>query len=1658
MRADGTSSADLAALIEQLEDANRKNRQMGEKLRRLETSTVQKAQAQGKTVDYGRAPRPGKKPISVGVMSPEDIASGRYSHASGGRSGSNSRAGSAERKSSSPDPYAAAAATPRSGSSRPSTAPASAAATGAPAADDRLVSTLRDENDTLRRQLTEALVASRAAQTAAASLARSDVGGGGLGGLGGGGGGSFSLGLSGASRAEAMEIERQLKDRTAQLTLLRSRYEHLETKASAERQLYDRAVSALEEQNAQIRDARTALQAAEADVSLLRARLRAQEDAETELRSAREEIRRLERSLTDLCESPFMAEGKDRVAKGEQLEQAQRDAATAKEQVAHLQHTVRSQHLELTALRKEKKDMQEAQDGLRGELSGLKTACDAAARANATLRERLALYSGVVGMEGTASAASAPGSSDTGAAHHGGGGGLGVGAAVPPEELERALTLVRKRLDQPGTVDGMSGSGGSGSGGGADATADTPALRRKVQQLQLALLSTQRELERSEAMLRAQTAIAQDLSAEVAELNERLSGETGAVKRRLADTETLAEKRLQRVHMLEAQVKELMQKLKDVAAAAAERKKTAKDRAAASAASETGASASGPFRRASSGIGLPGAGAGGRRRGVDDNNDDDDASTVISALSGDEEEDEAAAARQRREAGGSGAVMSSGTRADDSAEDSLGGSMLDFGPGEDALELYVVEATLDPAALGRHDATFALLDFFDFDSQTSPLAMGPAPAYNFSAAYRVVTDSFFLRHIAAHGATVDINQARGAEFELVARAVLPLHRLLAPGTTKLRFPALPLVSKSGKVVGSVKVEVRAAVPLGEQWAQFQRDHPAEGARLAAAMRERDDRDAVDGGGGGSGFAPASSAPASASSAPTAGDGGIHTANELLVTVVGASDLKAGAGALSLAGTSASLPSTYVQYTLPGSAVSAVTPVVRNSASPVFADARTFPLVPTPRLLSALATTPVAFVIVDDGAAASRGGNGSSSGSGSVLGTATVSLASVADGGSLDATFDVVDARGVSVGKLHVRAKWSRPLAAVDGAPPDTLTRAQLQALAAVFDRDGAGVKHELLYLTATMQEEDARALDRLREAVAAHERALTSDATGVGAGSRKALTKWTQALSEAAEAAGRSDRSLTPREAFAALGAAHVAVPVDLATVEDAVLGLLPSGASSVPVADLVDVATPLTPTAASAIGKVRRFVAGMSKAKGAARLDYALEDEAEAAAKKAYGDRPTREQCARLARSGLANALKACGMVLAEDASASRATGARDPRAAPDFASDPSAGADRVAAAIAAAAPALERTVVGEQAVGAAGATVHPTLVTESAAAAMAAVQQQQQQQPVAAVDAAATAATAAARRSSSTRELVFDGNAPAAVAPAAAMAAATAETAVSAITPALRPVESYAGPASDPSQPALVVDVHGLAQLHPALLAARGTAGALYVSFTVPPAAAAAAGGVQVVVPVLVGTLAGDGKSASLAPYPRAFGSGSAFGATTSEFGRGGAKVGRASRAPCLSPHLSHTFFPVTPFSLPSSSLPLAAFPLKAGSSLAAALAPAFASGAVPEHSDVLFTLSTAPPATGSGGGSGSASDPSSSSSSGGFSSPSDVVATGCLSLLDLVLDGKDSEAAEVVLRATATAGAALGGAAGVAANASLGSLTVSVLGWKALKGLRG
>jgi hypothetical protein len=1145
-------------------------------------------------------------------------------------------------------------------------------------------------------------------------------------------------------RNDLLEMERQLKDRTSQVLLLKSRYEHLESRAAAERELYDRAVAALEEQNSQIRDARSGLQQAEADISLLRSRLRAQEDNDSELRNARDEVRRMERQLTDLCESPFISDGRERLGKAEKLEDLQKESAALKEQVSHLQHSVKSQHIEITALRREKRELTDSNESLKEQSSQSRQLAEAAQRANATLRERLALYSGVVGgMDGTASAGTAI---EGGPAVSSSSGSSGGGSnAVPHEELERALAIVRRRMDTPASDTGAKNDSDASNG---DLSASTGVLRRKVQQLQLALLSTQRDLERSEAMLRAQSSISADLSAEVAELNERISTETGSIRRRLADTEAVAEKRLQRTSMLEAQVKQLLQKLRDVTeaystskAALEEALIAAKEAAETRAVNDaTGAVSNLVGATATSGGASSSHATMSRRqpaaaRGAlspraleDGGDDDDDASTVISDLSGDDDrvgipvrtstnnKKVPSSSSSSSAADDTGLASSSAlaTTDDETTEDDSLGELLDFGPGEDAIEIYIVDATIDPSALGRHDTTFALLDFLDFDSQTSPLSNGPVPIYNFSAAYRVETTQAFLHSIASQGATIDINQAKGADFELLARAVVPLYDFLLPPlptttipggapapkpTTRLRFAALPLMHKNGRVIGSLRVEARIAVPLTELWAQFNRERPAEGASLTQQIREKQRTSKSSGGVTTALSMDASSSSSSSSSSSaavvTSAEISGHKPNELLVTIVGASDLvsrRIGGGA----------PSTFVQFNLPGMSTAA-TSIVTSNSNPVYADQRVFPLVPNARQLQTLGSSPLVFSVIDDTIASAAATTGSSEVGSAVIGKATVSLAAVAEGGSIDSSYDLTDSKGQITGRLHIRIGWGRPLSTVDGAPPGTLYRAQLHALSAIFDKDGAGVKHELLARAILMSEDDANYLDRVRKAVDTHERALVdaSASSSSSSSSRRASVgnpvKWSTALKTAAEACGRPGLTLSPKEVFTALSLPAVSgMTIDSTSIENALFGLLPplkDGESStddkLPVNDIIDAFSPLPQLAYEAFGKLRRFAAGLPKGKGQPRLDWALEDEADDAAKLVFKtERPTRAQAERLSRSGVIQALKKIGIMIVDDASLDRrssATTANTNNTAASRASE-KAAADQLTAAVAAA------------------------------------------------------------------------------------------------------------------------------------------------------------------------------------------------------------------------------------------------------------------------------------------------------------------------------------------------------------------------------------
>jgi hypothetical protein len=679
------------------------------------------------------------------------------------------------------------------------------------------------------------------------------------------------------------------------------RFEHLEAKSCAERELYDRAVVTLETQNSELRDLRSRLQAAEEDTHLLRSRMHSNVDLDGELRKAREEVHRLEVMLTDLAESPFMrVDGggnllRDAMSQKQRLEQLELSDKTFRDQVAHLQQALRGLQLELQASKRERDETREQYERLRDEQERTKVSADATLRANALLRERLALYSGGASLEGmgaipgmhTASIHEPP----IGYLH----GNLcvfcvaGDALSIPPDELERALALVRRKMDRPGQYASDMASITGGPLEDLLTISGPSSLRQKVQQLQLALLESQGEVERAEKMLKAQSAISADLSAEVTDLHARLSTESTQLKKRSLDLETVAEQRLQRVHMLEAQVAQLLAQAKASAG-----RRTRKGRVDTTLATITDEDEVRAARK---------------RRGSQRPAADGDASTVISDIS---DEDAADREPQGYNEGAAGMLD------DDSLSTSVNSDVFDFAPGENRLEVYVVDAMIEPTMLARSASTFCMVDFLNFESQQTPLGFGAAPVsflclfarcifrahafilcffgmqvYNASSLFSFKLDAFILRYFATESVTIDVHQARGSDFDLLGRATIPLHQLLN-GKTKMKLPEVAIRAKDGKVIGSLQVELRVAMGLAEAWQSFCRDHPSEAADLTATM--------------------------GTSLVGTGGEGlsatNKVTANDLVVSVISASGLKSRA-VIGQSGVPLNVPpSAYVQYTLP----------------------------------------------------------------------------------------------------------------------------------------------------------------------------------------------------------------------------------------------------------------------------------------------------------------------------------------------------------------------------------------------------------------------------------------------------------------------------------------------------------------------------------------------------------------------------------------------------------------------------------------------------------------------------------------------------------------------------------------------------------------------
>ena len=85
-----------------------------------------------------------------------------------------------------------------------------------------------------------------------------------------------------------------------------------------------------------------------------------------------------------------------------------------------------------------------------------------------------------------------------------------------------------------------------------------PALRKRIQKLQIKQLEQQRELDRADRMLKAQSSINRDLNTELETLKARYTADKSTLQKKVDDMEHVATKRTARIKTLEAQVKQSM--------------------------------------------------------------------------------------------------------------------------------------------------------------------------------------------------------------------------------------------------------------------------------------------------------------------------------------------------------------------------------------------------------------------------------------------------------------------------------------------------------------------------------------------------------------------------------------------------------------------------------------------------------------------------------------------------------------------------------------------------------------------------------------------------------------------------------------------------------------------------------------------------------------------------------------------------------------------------------------------------------------------------------------------------------------------------------------------------------------------------------------------
>lgn len=261
-------------------------------------------------------------------------------------------------------------------------------------------------------------------------------------------------------------------------------------------------------------------------------------------------------------------------------------------------------------------------------------------------------------------------------------------SGVDVAQLEQALTMVKRRekafeklpfLEQ---VDG-------------EAMLSLPSVKRKLEEVQMINLRQTEEVERLESMLKLQSGINRDLHKELEAMVHKTDKDKKELLQRAQDFEEMALRRLEKVHSLEAQLRQMVYgvaKGGKKLAAGAHQSVGIMDAASALSAHHVETSSVAPS----------------------------DENLLLNDLIDEKEEG-------------------------------------DLMPDENLLEIWVRGCDIRDGATTAGSSTFVVIDFFDYESQATGLLSGQKPSWDFAATFKISVDDFLLRYFATDVVTLELN-------------------------------------------------------------------------------------------------------------------------------------------------------------------------------------------------------------------------------------------------------------------------------------------------------------------------------------------------------------------------------------------------------------------------------------------------------------------------------------------------------------------------------------------------------------------------------------------------------------------------------------------------------------------------------------------------------------------------------------------------------------------------------------------------------------------------------------------------------------------------------------------------------------------------------------